>query len=103
MNGMVLFGAQGRGGGIIAMWDTRVVVEINYFCLEYSISCLFQYIDSDCHIFWGVSGPKIISLEVPCTTNWQWCEIITRAMRVFSNFIKDFGLVECRPTVVGRG
>jgi endonuclease/exonuclease/phosphatase family metal-dependent hydrolase len=112
-------GSVGASGGILLMWDRRVVEKIDSAVGYYSISCKFQYVlDHKVLAFSGVYGPsmngeRIIMWEelagvaswwgVPCVIGGDFNAVrfpserlgsthFTPSMHGFSDFISSCGL-----------
>ena len=118
---VVYLGSDGASGGILLMWDRRVVEKVEEVVGHFSVSCKFKNVDD--HFEWafiGVYGPnlnkrhRLMWEELTGLINWwdlPWClggdfniicfpfEIlgaasISRAMYGFSDFISLHGLMD---------
>lgn len=117
----VFLGAVGHAGGILVMWDRRVVVKTDVVIGEFSVSCCFKSVENDkSWLFSGVYGPcsdaarhRLWEELRLAKARWQlpWCvggdlnvirfprersgsHFFTRAMREFNEFINEAELVD---------
>ena len=117
----MFLGSVGASGGILLMWDRRVVEKIDEAVGDFSVSCRFRgVIDQFDWAFSGVYGPQsdrersLMWDELSGLASWwgtPWCvggdfnvvrfpterlggEALTPAMLDFSDFISTFGLVD---------
>jgi hypothetical protein len=113
--------SRGASGGILLMWDRRVVVKTEMYVGEYVVACSFKNtVDDFSWAFAGVYGPNIVSNrrslweELAGLISWwdvPWCLgrdfNVTRfpfersgearfclAMMDFSDFISELGLMD---------
>ena len=116
----ISLGSNGAAGGILLMWDIRVVEKVDKAAGYYSLSCKFRYITDQFEwIFSGVYGPNLDSErgllreELAGLISWcdaPWCiggdfnvvrfpreesclSAFSYAMHDFSDFISEFGLM----------
>jgi hypothetical protein len=117
----VFLGSNGASGGILLMWDRRVVEKLEDAVGQYSVSCKFKTVmDQSEWMFSGVYGPNLDSErqglwdELAGVKSWwdvPWCvggdfnvvrfpeekshfTSFTQAMHDFSDFISAQGLID---------
>ena len=117
----IFLGSIGATGGILLMWDRRVVEKIAEAVGDYSVSCRFKgVVDQFEWAFSGVYGPQtdrersLMWNELASLASWwgiPWCiggdfnvtrfpterlggEAFNPAMQDFSEFISYFGLMD---------
>ena len=117
----VFLGSNGASGGILLMWDRRVVEKLEDAVGQYSVSCKFRTVmDQSEWMFSGVYGPNLDSErqgmwdELAGVKSWwdvPWCvggdfnvvrfpaekshsTSFTQAMFDFSDFISSQGLID---------
>ena len=118
---VVYLGSDGASGGILLMWDRRVVEKVEEVVGHFSVSCKFKNVDDRFEwAFTGVYGPnlnkrrRLMWEELTGLISWwdlPWClggdfniicfpfEILgaasfSRAMYGFSDFISLHGLMD---------
>uniref|UniRef100_A0A2N9GFH2 Endonuclease/exonuclease/phosphatase domain-containing protein n=1 Tax=Fagus sylvatica TaxID=28930 RepID=A0A2N9GFH2_FAGSY len=114
-------GSDGASGGVVVMWDTRVVEKIDETVGHFSISCKFHSVFNHHEwVFSGVYVPQTVRdrllmwEELACLHSWwgsPWCikgdfnvvrfpservggQFFSPAMQGFSDFISSIGLVD---------
>ena len=117
----VYLGSNGASGGILLMWDTRVVEKVEEAVGIFSVSCKFRSVfDSQEWMFSGVYGPQsdgerlLMWEELAGISSWwgiPWClrgdfnvsrfpseklggQHLTQAMVGFPDFISDCELLD---------
>lgn len=64
--------SQGASGGILLMWDRKVVTKIDVCLGRFVAACSFRNVGDGLEwAFAGVYGPTKITLEGFCGRNWQ--------------------------------
>ena len=113
--------AEGASGGMLLMWDKRVMEQLDVAKGEFTLSCKFKCVEDECEwMFSGVYGPnrdsdrKLLWEELSGIGSWwslPWCiggdfnvvrfpnergagGSISSAMWDFSDFISDQGLLD---------
>jgi exonuclease III len=114
-------GSNGAAGGILLMWDRRMVEKVEEVAGNYSLSCKFRSVfDQFEWIFTGVYGPNLdnergfLWEELAGLISWwdaPWCiggdfnvvrfpseksgmAVLSPAMNDFSDFISELGLLD---------
>ncbi|RVW48616.1 hypothetical protein CK203_098447 [Vitis vinifera] len=94
--GWVSLDARGSAGGVLVMWDKRILEVLEAEVGSFSISCRFKNCEeSFVWVFFGLYGPcngdfNVVRFPVEKSNGRQ----MSTTMRDFSSFIEEFELVD---------